>query len=727
MKTRFNCSLLIEHDIHGWGSVDQEPRATPAAEQDFLVQLKLGGTAVAQQRRTIQRPDVDKVAGQPGVAKGFWIPALPAAAALAALGKSDGVALTLSFGGEDIDLAAQDPRLLDLSQYRSLRLCDGNAPVVIADVWFASEYELRIRVDKVAAFQGMQPPYKVRFYQPDYVPGLRFALIGETEAAADKMALLSPFLRNPLLPLLITVATANGDTVTMDLIAFPSLCRGGLHHAELQAMATSRGYMSDLRAASDRLLHGMASAGRDKSTRVDGLRLDMRGATGAERIFSPIALQWLVLAQDLRIEVAAPHAGADGQEILDTALAAAGLARPKRSGRKRAGLSLALAADSLPAIAALAARHMPAKDGAPIACSFVTADAATGIPRWHVSIPAGPAWLEALQPPQVAALSPMLAGNGRSKSRPVGPLVSAAMAVRFMDESFKSDETRILPVAPDRARVLADSAGLDPETRVTAVVSVRNGAPALRDLLTSLAAQTVADRAGLVIVNNRSHGSARTAIEAAAAEFFPGRFTILDYDAPFNLGAQSNLGAAAAAGSHLCFVDSGVVLHDPRCLETLLLLAQPESVATVGCMLLEPRQGKAETVKFRSAGTFPAGLTFGGRAKVSYAEPDCGAVFGPAVYPVAANSFVLSVVRRDHWNSLGGLDTDRLANDHGDVDFGIRAMAGGLVNLCTTAVSAFHAGRASRGTAFDILASDQISVPDLAMLLSNCTVLRRIG
>ena len=102
-------------------------------------------------------------------------------------------------------------------------------------------------------------------------------------------------------------------------------------------------------------------------------------------------------------------------------------------------------------------------------------------------------------------------------------------------------------------------------------------------------------------------------------------------------------------------------------------------------------------------------------------------MFGPAVYPVAANSLALSVVRRDHWTSLRGLDDSLLASESGDIDFGIRAMAMGLVNLCTTTVSAFHAGRASRGMGFDVLASGQIAVPDLATLLGRCTVLRRIG
>lgn len=718
MKTRFNCSLLVEHDIHGWGSIDQEGRTAPLPEDEFLVQLKAGGCVLAQQRRTIQRPDVDKVAGQPGIAKGFWIPALPAVAMLAVLGKTSGATLSLAFGGEDIDFTRQDQRLADLSQYRTLRLTEPTSPVVIADLWFASDYELRLRIDKVQPGPGAAPPYKVRFFQPDYAPGLRFAQVGEADVTADKMALVSPFLRNPLLPLLITVVSAAGDTIGMDLVPFPSLCRGGWHHAELQGLATSRGYLGDLRLISDTLVREMALGGNRAPLQT--LRLDMRGATGAERLFSAVALQWLVLAQGLRLEVAADAGGPDGQAILDLGLTAAGLAPQRKAPRARGGSSLRIAADSLPTIAALALRFEAARNGAPVACNFLTADAATGVPRWHVSIPAGPSWLEALQPPQVAVLSPVLSGKGRARP-------AAAMAVRFMDESFKSEETRILPVAPDRPRIFPGMAELDPRTTLSVVVSVRNGAPAFRDLIASLASQTLADRLDLTVVNNRSYPGHRAAMQQGAAEAFPGRFRFVDHDQPFNLAAQINLGVEASSGSHLCLVDSDVILHDPRCLETLLALARNDGVATASCMLLEPRAGKPDSVKFRSAGIFPAGLAFGGPTRVTYAEPDCGAVFGPAVYPVAANSLALSLVRRDHWTSLRGLDDSLLASESGDIDFGIRAMAKGLVNLCTTTVSAFHAGRASRGMGFDVLASGQIAVPDLATLLGRCTVLRRIG
>ena len=174
-------------------------------------------------------------------------------------------------------------------------------------------------------------------------------------------------------------------------------------------------------------------------------------------------------------------------------------------------------------------------------------------------------------------------------------------------------------------------------------------------------------------------------------------------------------------------IDSDVVLHDPRTLETLVAAAADPHVATAGCMILEGRPGKADGIRFRSAGIFPAGLTFGGRPKVSYSEPNCGAILGLATYPVAANSFALAAMRKDVWQLVNGLAEDRLPVDHNDIDFCIRAIDAGLTNVCTTVVAAYHVGRATRGSEFDAFAAEHLTPVTLERILSGSMVLRRIS
>ena len=737
MKIKFNCDQLNDQDIFGWGSVDQSDSDSAIAENSFLIRLKAGGVVVGQQRRVIPRPDTDKVAGQPDINKGFRMPVLAPAAVLKALAPEHMLSLNLSFAGSDIDLWKQPGRLVDLAQFRSLKLAESGGPLTIADLWFASERELRFRVENVRGAHGLTPPYTVKFFQPEFSPGLRLAQIGESAVSGDGIGFITQFLRNPLMPLLITVCAANGDVAAMDAIPFPGLCRGGLHHAELLELSGGAGYLGDLQVTGDALLREIWDAPpSSKGRHLSEIVIDRRRATGAERIFSADMLQWLMLAQGVGVTMA-PQADdnvpSDASDlVLGEALASAGLTASSGKAQRSKGLCLTIPADAIPSLAAVVSRKLVTTGEAGSAVTtFLTANATTGEPQWFVSLPAIIPVLAKLQTGNAPAAYPVMTRIGGSKiSRtPKNPVSSTAMAIRFVDDRFKADDARILPVAPDVENILEPGENHDAWPLVSVVVSVRNGGAMVRDLIASLAGQTLAPSIELVIVNNRSNPNALAAIRAAAADHFDGRFTIIDEDAPFNHSAQTNAGVAASKGPYVCLVHSDTILHDARTLACLVTMAGMEQVAVAGCMMLEPRpgSGKVEGVKFRSAGVFPDAVMIGGPAKIKFSEPDCGAVFGPSTYPVAAVGFPLACLRRVVWDELHGLDAQRVATDFNDIDFCLRAMAAGYINVCTTLVAAFHAGRATRGFSFDVLAPARMSPVALPDLLAKCTVLRRIG
>ena len=740
MKTKINCDQLNDQEIHGWGIVEHETGEPATSQEDILVLLKAGGTVIGQQRRAIARPDVDKAVGQPGVNKGYRMPVLAPAAVLTAATHREPLPLTLNFGGVDIALWKQPGRLIDLGQFRSVNLADVGGPLTIADVWFATANELRFRVENLRDAHGLKPPYTIKFFQPEFAPGLRLAQIGETVVAADGMAFVSQFLHNPLHPLLITVCAANGDVAAMDALPFPSLCRGGLHHAELLALGTSAGYLYDLRVVSDTLLREIWDrAPAAKGRHISEIAIDLRRAAGAEPIFSADVLQWLVLGNGIAVTPAVETDGDDGDApavddgLLGTALANSGLLDYGNKTRREPGLTLTIPADAVPSLAAVVSRRLAmGKEADASVTAFLTAQAVTGEPRWYVSLPPMTTSLAALQPPLMPSAHPVLKPpRGSGPAAELKDAASpAALAIRFIDETFKTDEQRILPVAPDVAEIIArpeedDEAKAGP--LVSVVVSVRNGSVMLRDLLASLATQTLASVTELILVDNRSHVHHRVQIEQAAAEHFKGRTTIIDADAPFNLSAQTNAGVAAANGRYVCLAHSDVILFDPRTLATLVTLAGGDMVGAASCMMLEPRPGRTEGVRFRSAGLFPQALAFGGRPRITFAEPDCGVVFGPATYPVAAVGFALACMRRALWDEIGGLDAERVATDFGDADFCLRALAAGYTNVCTTALAAFHSGHATRGISFDVLASGRLTAVPLPELLAKCTVLRRIS
>ena len=733
MRTVFCCDQLNDFDIHGWACIDDEAVKADPGIQQSMVELRAGGTLIGQRRRSIARPDVDAVVGQAGANKGYNMPVLPLVAVCAVIGKGASNGLTMSFAGIDFGLAENPPGMTDLSGYRTLRLATPGWPFIISDVWFATDNELRMRIDAVTPSLGAAPPYTVRFFQPEIFSSARPLPIGESIVNSGGMAFLSPFLRNPFLPLLMTVSTADGEILCMDAIPFPSLCRGGAHHAELLALSAGRGYIQDLQVISDALLREIwSNAETPPGAAISGLNIDLTGATGAERIFSPFVLQWLIMVLGLRVTaVAAKDHVPANPNALDLALHNAGLTGSASAGSRGEGLTLTIPSDGLPALSGLMSRRLMPRYGSSYS-AFITTSAVVDTPTWYVAMPPLPAWLSGLQPRGSVTPYPMLYRDG-GKIRKAGASndgSSMAMAIRFVDDMFRSAETRIFPVAPDVAAGLIGAATSAPELSersVSVIVSVRNGALFFCDLLASLAGQTIAPALEIIVVDNRSAPSERHAIEAAARELFADRHTILDHDSHFNHSAQTNKGAAAAQGKILCVIDSDIVLHDPRTLETLVAAAADPHVATAGCMVLEGQPGKTGGIRFRSAGIFPGGLTFGGRPKVSYSEPDCGAILGLATYPVAANSFALAAMRKDVWHLVNGLAEDRLPVDHNDIDFCIRAIDAGLTNVCTTVVAAYHVGRATRGSEFDAFAAEHLTPVTLARILSGSMVLRRIS
>lgn len=676
------------------------------------------------------RADVDAVKGRPEIKKGFEVPAM-AAAVFSTL--VDGTMnVSFSFAGTESLLRDLPGHLSDISTFRSLRLCDGG-PVRLVDLWFATDNELRLRVEGDGA-----APVTLRFYQPEFAPAPRLALIGEQTVSGRDLAFLDVVLTNPLLPVLFSVSNEDDETPLVDVIPFPSLCRGGVHDAERRALAMTGNYLGDLRAISDsfvRELVGWPDAPAHLS--VDRIRVDLSAATGAERIFTADVIEWLtrLMRVEVGIREPAPDSGAEPDAVLTDTLrrrfdAAAGAAGDRRGG----GLTLTVPADAVPTISSLVSRRLGSVvPTGGVSCPFAVAPVAGSAPVWLVSLPALDDWLHELQPAVGPLPYPILARDGEAAddAAPQSGPSSLPMAIRFVDTSFRTDETRVFPIAPDGGGAVfrkKPSALRRSDPTISVLVSVRNGVPMLAALLESLQAQSLADRCEVIIVDNRSWGWLAPEIRKTAEDIVGDRCTILEYDAPFNHSAQANLAAEAAKGDFLLIANSDVVLHDPRTLETLCLMADHDRVASAGCMLvLEKEEGKpALRLRFRSAGVFPSELSFLGRPHVTFAEANCEGILSLSTYPVAANSFALAMVRADVWKRLGGLDAAAFPTDYNDIDYGVRALKEGFVHLCTTAVSAYHPGRATRGSSFDVHAVRHFLSPGMEALFSKCTVLQRL-
>lgn len=704
---------VVEANLTGWAAHHQENG------REERITLQMGGVTIAQRCRHVLRPDVDKVVGEPGRPKGYELPFLAAVALSRLLMKANEFALKIKFSDEEHSLEELAGRYSDLATHRSLRLHDRDGPYRIADVWFATELQLRFRIEESA--NANKRPLVTRFYQPSFSasgPGLELVDECSTEAAA--LTFCSPTLKNPFFPVLISVSTTDGETLALDLVPFPSLCRGGVHHSELFASGTSTDYIADLRLLSDCLLRefdGWPSAPPNRS--VGKVLIDLAGASGSERIFSPYVLEWLtrVMLTQVGIREASPF----GKRItLDDEMANLLRRRIATYGSDSAnvgGCILALPGDAVPTISVLASRRLAlAGENGETPVSFIAVSGANSAPSWLVRLPPLSGLLNDVQPPEGPFPYPTLTA--------IDPATKLSLpgAIRFIDDSWQSIETDLFPVSPQLSiRSLPKDQQIP---TVSVLISVRNGTVHYGALLQSLINQTVGASLELVVVNNRSSPWLSTEIENTTTECFPGRSILLEHDDDFNHSDQINLAARRATGEFLLIVDPDVILHDSRTIAELCLLAQKDRVASVACMLVSKHKDRLNVI---SCGIFPSGYSLSGPAIVPTSQPQGRTALPLTTYPVLANSLSLMMVKAEVWNALGGLNQSRFPSEQNDVDYCVRALNEGWIHLCTTGVSAYYGGTSLKSRVLDVHANNFLPPISLEQISSSCTTMRRIA
>ena len=164
---------------------------------------------------------------------------------------------------------------------------------------------------------------------------------------------------------------------------------------------------------------------------------------------------------------------------------------------------------------------------------------------------------------------------------------------------------------------------------------------------------------------------------------------VIPIDFAFNWSRANNMGAAAATGAYLLFLNDDTEARDPHWLHALMEQAQRPEVGVVGPQLLYG-DGKVQ-----HAGMFLRGAD--GLHAFRFAEGDEPGPFGLALVQrdVAAVTGACMLMRRSVFSDLGGFD-----ESHGviknDLDFCLRAHAAGLRVIYTPHASLIHHEMASR-------------------------------
>jgi hypothetical protein len=428
----------------------------------------------------------------------------------------------------------------------------------LADAWFVNSAQLRTR------WRGCDFPVAVRGFQHDPLCEGELCLVGEG-LATSPLDTVDLHLRNPLFPVLIAFAAAEGAVRGTRMLAFPSLCRGGLHYPELLHSGETA------EADRDPLALGEVLAARLLLLRNDGvspaiarIEVDISAADARGPLFQPNVQQWL----SNLFNIGVTGAGSVDPQTADY-LADAVSVRSS-AGEPRGEATLRIGRDMAPTIAALVEPHRTGaghaeQSFAPLIIS--ARDPSQPAIAIHLPSEDGPA--QDLLSGRAAACWPRVRGSAKI-ALPEG---FPAAAIAQSAGGQMSDSTLFVPISdrPEQSK---------PRPAVTWLVDARGWAEgALAQAVHALSQQTGGGGDCLFFLGAPDAAAAL----AARSKFAASSISFDDVDS-----------AVAAAGTPLIgFIGSGVLLHDNRSAAILAALLEKDSVATASCAVVHPKQQSA--------------------------------------------------------------------------------------------------------------------------------------
>lgn len=221
---------------------------------------------------------------------------------------------------------------------------------------------------------------------------------------------------------------------------------------------------------------------------------------------------------------------------------------------------------------------------------------------------------------------------------------------------------------------------------VSIIVSGRDDFGFLKPCVDSVFGRTEYPEFEVIIVDNQSVDPDLLAYYEDMRRQHGARFSVIDYDQPFNFSAQCNLGAQAARGEYLLFLHNDTEIIQPAWLGRLMEFGQRPDVGVVGARMMYPEDG----------GVQHAGI-IAGLGNVA-ANPNQGAPLDDPGYMnrlhvdqnLSAVSAACMLVRRSVYGEVGGMDADNLKVLYGDIDLCLKVGQAGYLTVWTPHVTVIH-------------------------------------
>jgi GT2 family glycosyltransferase len=221
-----------------------------------------------------------------------------------------------------------------------------------------------------------------------------------------------------------------------------------------------------------------------------------------------------------------------------------------------------------------------------------------------------------------------------------------------------------------------------PPPSIDIIIPTRDRIDLVRQCIMALENKTTYQNWDIILLDNDS-------IEPESLEYFAdSKYRVVPCPGPFNYAKIVNRGVAHSSADYIVTLNNDTILMTPDWLERMVSLAALEDVAVVGACLLD-QYGHREHESI-VVSPYPQHL----RTDSNYPHQD---QFSRATRDVAAVTGAVQMVKREYWNSLGGMD-ERLAVTMNDIDLCLRAQSDTRYVVYTPDVQLIHHVSSSRGS-----------------------------
>lgn len=221
---------------------------------------------------------------------------------------------------------------------------------------------------------------------------------------------------------------------------------------------------------------------------------------------------------------------------------------------------------------------------------------------------------------------------------------------------------------------------------VSIIIPNRDNFGFLKPCIDSVFSKTEYPAFEVIVVDNQSVDPDVLAFYEEMRQQRGTQFSVIEYDHPFNFSAQCNLGAEAAKGEYLLFLNNDTEIIQPAWLSRMMAFGQRPDVGVVGARLVYPEDG----------GIQHAGV-IAGLGQLA-AHPYQGTALDEAGYMnrlhvdqnFSAVTAACMLVRRSVYQEVGGMDAENLKVLYNDIDLCFKAGEAGYLTVWTPHVTVIH-------------------------------------